>query len=212
MITYMRIFAGALIVLSTAGCGQEMLAGGMRSGEASAVVTDDPGTSSSTSSIETRAARMNLTPTGGISAATAAASGSILVEGSVALESAGGQTIILGDGPGAASVQIGSAALSKLAASEVEVGRYINARVTFTRVEADVSGGLIVGVGVAVTGKVTVLLPQPLVIEAPIELLVREDGEHTVIIDLNSEVWLAAVDPLLLTVPTQAFAAAVTIR
>lgn len=211
MITYLRLFTGTLLLLSSAGCGQELLAGGMRSGEASAVVTDDPGSSSS-STVEDPASRMSLDPASRGSIGAAAAEGSILVEGSVALESAGGRTIPLGNGPGAASVQISSNATSELATGEVEVGRYTNARVTFTRVEAEVAGGLSVGLGVQVSGTVKVLLPQPLVIEAPIELLVREDGEHTIVIDLNSEVWLAAVDPLLLTVPTQLFAQAVTIR
>lgn len=212
MIRYMRFMAAAVLVLSAAGCGQELLAGGMRSGEASAVVTDDPRASGSASAHETPTSRAMLTSGSRLSAIQTAAEGSILVEGAVELESAGGQMILLGGGPGTASVQISSAATSALGTSQVEVGRYTTARVTFTRVEADVSGGLVVGLGVQVKGKVRVLLPEPLVVEAPIELLVREDGEHIVVIDLNSEVWLAAVDPLLLTVPAQVFAAAVTVR
>lgn len=199
---YLEVGCLALLAL-LGGCGQELLAGGQREGEVTAEVTDDPQSTPSRS-----VARRSVSGAPGAFTATfRAPEGTVEVDGSVALLRDDGVAVPLSSG-GSARVRIGARDTVTLATRSVRSASYSRARITFTRVEADVTSGLLVG-GVAVSGRVRVPLSQPLTLELPTGLVVQERGKHRVIIDLNSSIWLLAADPVLRTVPQGVFAAAV---
>lgn len=190
---------------ATAGCGQELTAGG-QTGEARTVIVDDPEPSSA-----------SPRETGGASFSRASessgslAQGTVLVEASVALVREDGRLFPVVFSPVTRSVRIASSDTAEIANPSVSAGRYNAARITFRRVEASVTGGLIVG-GVSVTGTVQVPLPQPLTMEVPIPLRILRGEEHLVVIDLNASDWLAAVDPISRTVSVASFQSQIRVR
>ena len=192
------------LLLALAGCGQELTAGGQREGEVSAVLIDDPG-----------APAPNRSPTrSGASFSTSRAripTGTVNVQATVTLvsERGGAQELVTQAGGG--TVDLGSTSKTLLARADISSIRYTLARVEFTRVQANVTGGLLVG-GLDLTGAVSVALPQPVVVEKAIDLTVVEEGHHELEIDLNAEKWLVAIDPLTRTVPSAAFRTAVTME
>ena len=198
------LVAPLALLLALCGCGQELTAGGQR-GEVNAVVTDSDETPSASR------APAGTAPSFTFSRTVIVPSGTVLVEGSVELLDAAGAPTLLSRGEGEASVEIGRVGSEILATDRVLALHYPRARITFTRVEASVTGGVLSG-PVEVRGTVRVDLPQPLVVERPVELIVVAEGKHRLAIDLNAAVWLAAVNPLTGTVPSGSFAAAVAVR
>jgi hypothetical protein len=192
------------LALALAGCGDEPTGGARRKGEVSAQLIDDPGSP----------APIRVLPRSGASFSTARAaipSGTVTVEATVTLltDQGGGEELV--PEAGGATVDLGSTSKTPVARADVSTIRYSMARITFTRVVANVSGGLVVGQSDLV-GTVSVSLAQPAVLERPIELAVVENGHHELEIDLNAESWLTAVDPVSRTVPSAAFRSAVTIQ
>ncbi|MEX2570899.1 MAG: hypothetical protein WD737_06305 [Gemmatimonadota bacterium] len=198
-----------MAVFMLAGCGQELTAGGQRDGEVSTVVTDDPNESQAGP-----AATRNLIsgPGAQLTADPGSAEGTVEVEATTVLVDESGREVPLSSLAPSVSVTIAAADSATLERSEVRVGRYTLARITFTRVKADLTTGLAVAAGVEITGTVRVDLGQPLVVDAPIELTVQEDGRHQLVIDLNASAWLAAADPVLRTVSSTTFRSAVEVR
>lgn len=190
----------AALVASSAGCSKELLAGGER-GEVTTTMNDGPGSSSARSdgAPSTRLLRSVL-PAG------TGPQGTVQAAVQVALvEEGGGADVIVPDG--AATVRIGDSEGAVLGTDDsVYVGLYPTARVTFSSVTADITGGL------PIIGRVTVQLTAPVTIEAPVALTVEAGSKHRVIIDLNASTWLAAVDPVTLTVPAAAFRSALEVR
>lgn len=180
-----------LLVLLTA-CGQELTAGGQTEGEVSAVVTDDAAGAGASRSPDADGPRLSR------SAGRAAAipRGTVTVEGTVAIVHESRGVAPLSPLDGRAEVRIASGDVDTLALDSALVGRYTVARVTFTRVQAHVTSGLALGTGTSLDGTITVDLPQPLVVERPVELLVQADRRHELVIDLNAAEWLATASPL----------------
>jgi hypothetical protein len=92
-------------------------------------------------------------------------------------------------------------------------GRFTRLRVSFQRVVAEVSGGLLVEGG-PITGTVAVDLGPSgeLVVEREILLEVRRDGAADLVLDFNADLWLPAVSPLTRSVPGAVFADALAVR
>jgi hypothetical protein len=193
------------LLLALAGCGQELTAGGQK-GDVDVDVTDDPGSPP--------AANPDLAPARGAPRlalrSALAPSGTVAVEGRVSLVTTDGRTIALPAGAGVV-VTLSSTEEARLTRGSVSAVAYQAARITFTKLEANVTGGLSVG-GVNLLGTVRVDLAQPLVIEAPIALTVRANGQHQVEIDLNAETWLLAANPVTRVVPAAALRGVVTVR
>ena len=200
---------GLGLLLAVAGCGQELLAGGQTEGEVSAVVTDDPGSAAPGRQASRRAGGPEPTLFGGT---IVVPQGTVEVDGSVTIVRQDGAEVPLSSGSSSVSVRIAAADSGTLARRRVSAGSHTRARITFTRVEANVTGGLTVGPGIQVTGRVRVALTEPLVLEVPVQLEVREDGIHRLVIDLNASDWLMAVDPVLRTVPAATFRSKVQVR
>lgn len=87
---------------------------------------------------------------------------------------------------------------------------YPTVRVTFTRVQANVTNGLAIG-GVTLTGQVNVAIADSVVVEVPLDAG-ETDEDIRLLIDLDASAWLAAANPLTRVVPAEAFRAAVKVR
>ena len=185
------------------GCGQELTAGG-QTGEARTVVVDDPEPTASPR--ETSGASLSRGAEN-----SALAQGTVLVEASAALVRSDGRLFPIVFSPVSASVRIASSDTAEVASPSIDAGLYRAVRLTFRRVEASVTGGLVVG-GVSVTGTVQVPLPTPLTFELAIPLRIERGGDHLVVIDLNASDWLAAVDPLTRIVPAASFQSQIRVR
>lgn len=121
-----------------------------------------------------------------------------------------GQDVVVDSRPGVVSIQPGEREI--LLRRRVPESRFVRARVVFSRVEAQVDGGLLVG-GAPYLGAARVRIPSGgIVVERTVELELPANARGTVVVDLAAPQWLAAVDPSNRWVPTEDFAAAVRIR
>ena len=124
----------ALLLTVTTACGPELV-GGAQTGEVRATMTDDPDASN------TRAAEpaMSLAPTG--SARQLLPEGTLSADLSVELLTASGAAMPISNGVTTATVGIASGDRDELGVREVEVDVYPRVRITFTRIEAELSAG-----------------------------------------------------------------------
>jgi hypothetical protein len=101
----------------------------------------------------------------------------------------------------------------RVAVQFLSAGRYTRLRLVMQRVEASVSGGLVVG-GAPVTGQVSVELgPQgSLAIERELLLELRGDGAADLVLDLNADEWLPTVSPATRTVSGVTLADVLAVR
>ncbi|MBW3628403.1 MAG: hypothetical protein KY464_03815 [Gemmatimonadetes bacterium] len=194
------------LAVMLAGCGQELTAGGLTEGEVAAVVTDDPG-GASANRLSGGGPRFSLAS----GATPVVPQGRVEVEGSVAIVREDGTEVRLSPATARAEVRIASAEVDTLARDSALAARYTRARLTFTRVQANVTSGLTLGLGVPFTGLVRVDLPTALVVERLIDLRVVAGREHELVIDLNAADWLVLASPLG-TVSRDAFGAKVQVR
>jgi len=90
---------------------------------------------------------------------------------------------------------------------------YRTVRAVFTRVEAEVTGGLVVG-GLPILGFAAVDIPpgDSLVVEFEMEMGVAARAREVLVLDLVAAAWLRQVDPLTRRVPAAAFTAVVEVR
>lgn len=196
----------AALVAASSACGKELMAGGQR-GEVTTTMSDGPdGTAARSDRVPSSHALRTVLPAG------TGPQGTVEAEVRVALVDGSGRVDVIAPG-GAATVRIGDAAGAVLGTDDsVSVGLYPTARVTFSSVTADVTGGLLGVGGLPVLGRVSVQLTAPVTIDVPVALAVEADSEHRVVVDLNASAWLAAVDPVTLTVPASAFRGALAVR
>ena len=195
MVTWMVLLA----LPALGGCGKELLVGG-QTGEVRAEATDDPSARSAAPAGSPSFSR----------AGAGSAQGTAEVAVTLELIDLDGRAHTVAE-RSTGRVRLASADAAPLGAAEIPVGGYVAARLTVSRAVADVTGGLQAG-GVSVTGQVTVTIAGQLVVERPIQLVVTERSAATVLVDLNSEVWLAATNPLTRQVPAAAFASALGVR
>lgn len=184
------------LLLAGTGCGKDLVAGGARDTEAVATDSRDaqPGT---------------MGARGNVLSAAAPATGTLTFAARVALVDADGRPVPLNTTPATATVGIAARDTARIVARAVPVQQYATARVVFTSVEANVTGGLAIG-GITVTGRVAVAIADSVVVERPVTLP-PGDGGVRVVVDLRSSEWLAAADPITRVVPTAAFRSAVRV-
>lgn len=206
----MRTMTGAaalLFGLAAAGCNGELVGGGVR--DVDAVATGDGGQGGSASMA--MAPRMSLQPGGTVAFQSAGLSGTVTFTARVELVR-GESAVALNPAPASASVRVDGGDTVHVASRRVPERRYGVARVTFTSVTANVSGGLRIG-GVSLTGRVDVGIPvgDSVVVEMPVDLG-GSDDDATLLIDLDASSWLAAANPATRIVPASAFRSAVRLR
>lgn len=122
------------------------------------------------------------------------------------------QWVQITDGPQAVTVGLSGTNRSLVAARPLGAGRYVRARTTFLRVEAEVEQGLVVD-GEEVTGPIPVELPLAgLRVEEGLFLELEEGDPGRLVVALNSQLWLRLVNANLRRVPQNIFQQAVRIR
>ncbi len=204
----MRARRGAAALLAAtmtvlAGCTGELVGGGQRDVDAAA--TGD-GTGGGSPSL---APRYSLSEGGGPAFQANGISGTISFDARVVLVR-DGRAEAIGTGTGRVVAANGRDTVQVASGSVARVV-YPTARVTFTRVQANVASGLTLGGGVAVTGQVNVAIADSVVVQMPVDLGGADD-DATLLIDLDASAWLAATNPTTRVVPAAAFQAAVKLR
>lgn len=193
--------AMAALTMFLAACSGELVAGGQRDIDARA--TGD-GTGGGSPAL---APRFSLAD-GGTAFQANGISGTVSFDAKVVLMR-GGSAELVGTGSNRVVAANGSDTVH-VASATVAAVDYPTARVTFTRVQANVTSGLNVG-GINVTGQVNVALGDSVVVEMPVDLG-DEDADATLLIDLDASAWLAATNPVTRVVAASAFGAAVKLR
>jgi len=123
-----------------------------------------------------------------------------------------GQWVEVTNGPQTVTVGLAGTGRSLVAARPLAAGRYIGARTTFLRVEANVEGGLVVD-GEGITGTIPVELPAAgLPVEEGLFLALKEGDPARLMVALNSQLWLRLVITPLRRVPERVFRQAVRVR
>jgi hypothetical protein len=190
-------------VLTAAGCGKELVVGGERDVEVTGTAggAQPDRASAPTDAGGALGARETLPLTGGTVAFTARAQ----------LLTAAGTAHPPGAPIGTATVRVDGADTVRVVAFRTSAGQtYRTVRLTFTTVQAQVTG-LVVG-GVEVSGTVTVAVPPGgLVVERPV-LVQPGRAPLEVLVELNAATWLSAADPGTRVVPAAAFRDAVEVR
>ncbi|HEX8696718.1 MAG TPA: hypothetical protein VF746_30145 [Longimicrobium sp.] len=196
-----------LLLTGAAGCGKEVLVGGQKDVETRATGDGTPEGGS-----PSRAAAYALAPGGPATTHIAGrAQGTITFDARVELVSATGAAEDAG-GPASATVRIDGHDSVFVARGSVPGDQYATVRVTFTRVTASVTSGLVIG-GIDVTGVVNVsILPgSSIVVERQVDLG-GPDEDVDLLVDLDASAWLGATNPATRIVAAAAFQSAVKVK
>lgn len=138
--------------------------------------------------------------------------GELDAELSVFLVAADGDVVPVTDGVVRVRVDLDGVREPEIGSTTVEARGYTGLRMVFTEIEAEVEGGLIID-GQPVIGLIDVEIDDVnLPVEKTIDVEVAEGGQVELLIDLNADSWLLAVDPVTMTVDPQVFADWVTVR
>ena len=199
--------AALLLVMAMGGCGKEVLVGGQKHVDTSATGDGTPEGNAS------RVPAFALAPGDGPNAATAIAGraqGTIAFDARMSLVTPGGDVVPLG--PASTTVRIDGGDTIHLALLGVPAATYTAARITFTRVQANVTGGLVIG-GTSVTGllSVSILPGDSIVVERAVDLGAPEADVH-LLVDLDASAWLGAANPVTRLVAAATFRDAVKVR
>lgn len=199
-----KLSAAALLAatMMMGGCSGELVGGGQRDVDAQA--TGD-GTANGSPSL---APRYSVAEGSGPAFQANGISGTITFDATVTLKR-GGSAELIGRGESKV-VSVNGRDTVQVAAASVARVTYPTARVTFTRVQANVTSGLSIG-GVSLTGQVNVAIADSVVVEMPVDLGDADD-DATLLIDLDASAWLAAANPVTRIVPAAAFQNAVKLR
>lgn len=137
--------------------------------------------------------------------------GEVEADLSVFLVAADGELVPITDGEVRVRVDLQGVEQPEIGTQMVGATTYTGLRIVFTEIEAEVDAGLIIG-GVPVTGPIDVEIEGVLTIDRPIEVEIADGERVELLIDLNADSWLQAVDPVTLTVDAQVFADLVSVR
>ena len=192
-------------VMAVSGCGRELVGGGAR--DVDAVATGD-GTSGGGS--PSMAPSYAVAPGGGPVFQANGLSGTITFDARVSLVRGG--TVEPLNGPATATVRADGRDTVALVSGRVDDVDYPVARVVFTRVTANVTGGLVIG-GVGLTGRVDVAIApgDSIVVERAVDLGAA-GADATLVVDLDASAWLGLANPATRIVPAAAFQSAVKLR
>ena len=203
MKTMRRLVALTAGMMALAGCGRELVGGGARDVDARATGDGTPGGSAS------MAPAYAIAPGGGPTYQLNGFSGTVTFDARVYLVRGGTVDAL---GTGTASVAVNGRDTVTVASGRAARVDYPVARVVFTRVTANVTGGLVIG-GTSLTGQVNVAIApgDSIVVESPVDLGGRDD-DATLLVDLDASAWLVLANPLTRIVPAAAFQSAVKLR
>ena len=192
--------AALLLALAAGGCGKDVVVGGQKDVEANATGDATPEGGSPSRQPGPAFSLLDHAP--------GRAQGTITADVRVVLLASGG-TFALNDAPTRVTMQIDGDDSVRVVARSVPQAAYTGVRLTFTRVQANVLSGLVIG-GVNVTGSVSVAIDGSLVVERPVSML-DADADYEMLIDLDASAWLPATNPVSRIVPAAAFSNAVKV-
>jgi hypothetical protein len=205
-----RVAACALVL---AGCG-DLTAGGLGEVEIYATADDTGSTPSAMATPSAHARRSSSSAPSATSPAASVFDGLLVAQMQVYLQNdMSGQWVELTEGVRDLTLELRGGLERRVAVRFVDSGRYTRLRVVFRKVEASVTGGLVVG-GVPLTGLITVDLGAQgaLTVEREMLLEVERDESVDVVMDLNVDVWLPTVSVLTRTVAAAALQGALAVR
>ena len=190
-----------------AGCGN-LTAGGL-TGEATVTVSGD-----ATDAQGVAAQRaVGLSPRGPLAMSGSGPEGEVRADFFLFLETAtGGSTSLSED-----QIQIrldvqGMQEVDAVDRMIVPAAQYSQMRIVFTDVRVEVANGLIIN-GEPVVGEVRVELKDTaLTVIRPLNLNIGDGESVFLLMDLNANTWLQAVDPVLLTIAEEVFGNAVSME
>jgi hypothetical protein len=137
--------------------------------------------------------------------------GEVEVEFRLVLVGRDGTLVPLGDDDIRVRVDVRGRQEAEVVRETIPAGRYDTLRIVFDEIEVEVESGLVVD-GVPITGEVRVELEGgPLTVSRPLDLDVPEGGRVALLVDLNTDTWLRAVDPDLRRVAEEIFASAIAV-
>lgn len=129
----------------------------------------------------------------------------------VFLVSSGGETLTLTDGEVRVRVDLQGVDEPTIGSRVVAAGTYTSLRIVFTEIEVEVDAGLVIG-GVEIVGPIDVEFEGVLTVDRAIDVTIDDGESAELLIDLNAESWLQAVDPLTLAVDAEVVADLVAVR
>jgi hypothetical protein len=207
-----RTLAALLAAIPAAACA-DLTSGGVGGRTETYLAGDEPTTASSAHGAP---ADPSAPPSGASfreAYAIAVVDASVTVGVQVFLDGGPEGSVELTSGVQTQTVPAQGTAAVRIADQTVAAGLYTRGRVVFTRVEADVRSGLVVG-GIPIVGivRVSASAQDPIVVERSLQVEVREDATAQVLVDLNAPVWLAGASPVGNVVSRTVFAGAVELR
>lgn len=126
------------------------------------------------------------------------AEGEVEIDFQLFLISQDGTSVRLGPGQDDIRVKIdiqGSTEAEPVRNQLIDAGRYTELQIVFKKIQVEVSQGLVVD-GQEITGEVDVELSgTDLLVARPLDLVAVDGSTVTMVVDLNAQSWLAAVDP-----------------
>ncbi|MDZ7780231.1 MAG: hypothetical protein U5R14_09920 [Gemmatimonadota bacterium] len=138
--------------------------------------------------------------------------GEVEAELSVFLVAADGGLVALTDGDVEVQMDLEGTEEPEIGSRNVSATTYTALRMIFTSIEVEVDPGLVVN-GDTITGEVDVEIDDvDLPVDRTLDLQIGDGERVEILIDLNSERWLQAVDPRTQTVDAQVFAELVSVR
>ena len=189
-----------------AGCGN-VTAGGL-TGEATVTVSGDAADPQAAAS---RLA-VGLYPTPPLAVSGQAPEGQIEADFFIYLVAADGNSVSLSENPIEIRLDIqGQQEADAVDGRTVPATLYTEFRMVFTDIRVEVASGLIIN-GVPVIGEVRVELKDTaLTVTRPLNLDIGDGDSVFLLMDLNANTWLQAVDPVLQVVAEEAFGDAVSV-
>ncbi|HSU14204.1 hypothetical protein [Longimicrobium sp.] len=206
MKTHARWAAAALLLaMGLGGCAKEVVVGGQKHVDTRATGDGTPEGGASGS----RAAAYDLAPA---LAVAGRAEGTITFDAKVSLVTSTGSVVPLNSSLATAVVRIDGSDTVTVISGDVPAARYTAVRVAFTRVQANVTSGLVIG-GTSVTGLINVSITRgdSIVVERAVDLGAPE-ADVRLLIDLDASAWLSAANPATRLVAAAIFRDAVKVR
>lgn len=188
-----------LALLATAGCGREVVGGGQKEVETVAVGDATPDGSASR-------ALASAAPLPGAASSAAVPLGTLSFTATASLVAEDGSVVPATGGPRQAAVRLDGGERTPVARQVVPDVSYVRARVAFTRVTADVTGGVL---GVAGAVRVAIPAGDSVVVERAVAIPAGS-ARAVLVVDLDASRWLVGAVGGLVSPGT--FAAAVRLR
>jgi hypothetical protein len=202
MTTTTRTAAILMAVFGLAGCDDATGPAGAGQVEMAAIGNDNTGASQSAA------------PTGPPQAASGSAEGEVSFSARVYLQTSTGGWVELTEGAArSATVRSSSGAeAATFVRSSIDAGAYSRVRVVFEEVRAQTSSEAMLGIGGSAEGEVHVdASGGPAVVERDLAIRVTANGTTRLVLNLNSDAWMARADSQTRAVARSEFESAVRV-